>query len=115
MRILNIVFTVHGMDYKTRSEYTFDELLNSLDGMQRASPGPYFFTRLQQKLTSGDHSLMGNLARLISRPVIAFGLLLFMIILNISILFNNESSVEKYDGNEDVYGYVSSLMYDEVR
>jgi len=64
-------------DIEKRSE----EALNSLDGIQRAVPAPYFFTRLQVRLRE-KITIWENITRFINRPAIAFATILFVLALN---------------------------------
>lgn len=52
-----------------------DDILNSLDGLQKASPGPYFFTRLQARMQNSKTDIWDRLGLIISKPaVVAFAI-----------------------------------------
>lgn len=62
----------------------FDDIMQSLDGMQRAEPQRFFYTRLQAKLESrsAEKSSWGWL----SKPVFSFTTLLLLLVLNIAVI-----------------------------
>ncbi len=87
-----------------------NETLNSLEGLDRASPGPYFFTRLQQRLQSSKKSTWEIVARFISKPAFALGSLLIVILLNIALLVNNPAKSDRFEDGSDDYSIAASLI-----
>lgn len=86
------------MNHKPDIDKLIEETLNSLDGVQRAEPRPFFFTRLQQKLENRNKNLWEILGVFITRPVVAIAGVVLLLILNISLIITkDESSVP---GNE---------------
>ena len=66
-----------------------DAILNSLDGLEKASPRPYFYTRLMSKMHSTDENNQWSRAmQFISKPVFALGMTLIFLLINGYILFN---------------------------
>lgn len=59
-----------------------DETLNSLDGIQRANPKPYLFTRLTAKMQHKESRNWDNALRFLSRPAVAFASVLLVIAVN---------------------------------
>jgi hypothetical protein len=88
-----------------------EEILNSLEGAQRATPGPYFFTRLQQRLKSTPASTWEKIGRWISQPVVAFGSLLLIILLNIALVFNPADKQERFEEGDE-YTTMSATTFD---
>ena len=41
-----------------------EHILNSLDGLQKASPGPFFYTRVQARLQKRRNWFLGSSVRL---------------------------------------------------
>jgi len=80
------------MKHKQEIEKMVEETLNSLDGMQRAEPRAYFFTRLQQKIQNRKKSLWDELERFIARPAVALIGVVLLIVLNISLIITKEES-----------------------
>lgn len=69
-----------------------DETLNSFDGIRRATPQPYFYTRLIARLAKKENSWSG-IAGLIGRPVYAFTMICVVLFVNTWIVFNNDTDV----------------------
>lgn len=63
------------------SEKQIDDILQSLDGMQRAELQPFFYTRLQAKLE--NRGTERNTWAWVSKPVFSFATLLLLLVLNI--------------------------------
>jgi hypothetical protein len=72
----------HTHDMKKRIE----EMLNSLDGVQRAQPQPYFYTRLKARMAR-DQKGWGGIAGIISRPVYALAMICVVLLMNTWIVF----------------------------
>ena len=89
-----------------------DEIIESVNDIKRASPGPYFFTRLQQRLQSNRAGILERIGSWISRPVIAFGSLLIIIILNIAVLTNKSFKSDRFEDNGDEYTIASTTIFD---
>ncbi len=62
--------------------------MNSLSGIRRAEPSPYFYTRLQAQFATTDISLWGTIISKITRPVFAFVAILIIILLNSFVIFS---------------------------
>ncbi len=99
-----------------------EQTLNSLDGIQRADPGPFFFTRVQAKLQKEQRSNWGRIASFITKPaVVITGIGLIVLINAAALLYQNEerSNALIADQNEQAYAddynttVTSSSYYDE--
>ncbi len=90
-----------------------DDALNSLDGAERATPGLYFFTRLQQRLNAGQNSFGSKIGLWISRPAIALSVLMVVILLNLAVIFNQPASSDNAEENTDYYSMASSNILDD--
>ncbi|MCW3119707.1 MAG: hypothetical protein JWM28_3789 [Chitinophagaceae bacterium] len=71
-----------------------EEALNSLDGIQRAAPAPYFYTRLTARLERNNKNIWENFGAFISRPTVAFATVCFILILNTMALFKKDAAVK---------------------
>ena len=71
-----------------------EEALNSLDGIQRAQPAPYFFTRLTARIENNKKNVWENFGTFISRPLVAFATILVIVLLNSIAFFKNDSPVK---------------------
>lgn len=64
-----------------------EQTMNSLDGMRKASPGPFFFTRVQARLERDDISVWESVTGFLTRPVVATAVVGFIIFMNASVAF----------------------------
>jgi len=75
------------IDIKKRVEQT----LNSLDGIQRATPRPWLFSRIKRRLMQQDEkTLWETTGSFLSKPLIAIAGLCVILMLNGYLLFNQE-------------------------
>lgn len=70
------------MRHKENIERKVEEALNSLDGVQKAGPGPFFFTRVQARLQRLPGNGWERVVSFITRPSIALSGLCLIILLN---------------------------------
>ena len=66
-----------------------DEVLESLDGLQRAEPNPFLYTRVMARINREHDSTWEKIANLFSRPVVAFATIILFIAINAIVLFKN--------------------------
>ena len=71
-----------------------EEALNSLDGIQRAAPAPYFFTRLSARMERNEKNIWEKFGTFISRPTVAFATICFILVLNTMALFKRDAAVK---------------------
>jgi hypothetical protein len=67
-----------------------EETLNSFDGIQRAEPQPWLFSRVKGRLMQEEKTGWGMVGSFLSRPVIAIAGLCIILMLNGFLLFNQE-------------------------
>ena len=95
-----------------------EEALNSLDGLTKASPGPFFFTRLEARMSRGAMSIWDRLVFMLNRPVVAIGLALFVIAINTTVVLQKKESSPLADQSEltvsEEYNLASNTYLDEV-
>ncbi|MBS1563829.1 MAG: hypothetical protein JST39_05540 [Bacteroidetes bacterium] len=65
-----------------RIEQQVQQAMNSLDGIQKAGPGPFFFTRVQARLQRQNSNAWDRISSFITRPTVALGGLCIIILLN---------------------------------
>lgn len=63
-------------------EKKIEKALESLDGIQRATPQPFFYTRLRARMAR-DNREWGGIAGLISRPVYALAMICAVLLINV--------------------------------
>lgn len=94
-----------------------DEVLQSLDKINRASPRPFLFTRLDARMMH-QKNIWENLSSFVARPVVAFACICFVLIINTTAIFmsDNTNNSQPQQGNElataDEYSQVSSTLYE---
>jgi hypothetical protein len=66
-------------------EKLVDETINCMDGASRAEPAPYLLTRINAKMGMQPLSAWERVSALLGRPGVAFGLVIFLVIINLFI------------------------------
>lgn len=67
-----------------------EETMNSLDGIQRAEPQPFLYTRLSARMQR-PANIWERSARYLSRPIVAVACLLLVFLVNGIVLLNNKA------------------------
>lgn len=70
------------MSTKPNNPQKIDEVLNSLEGIQRAKAPAFFYTRLRGRMERELENTGGPLVRLLTRPALALSLAAIILILN---------------------------------
>lgn len=70
-----------------------DDALSSLDGIQRAEPAPFFYTRVIGRLQRKE-SVWEKTGSFIARPAVVIAGLVLILAVNISLLFSQQSSTK---------------------
>ena len=94
-----------------------DETINSMDGAERAEPAPYLLTRINARMGMQALSTWEKVGAFLSRPGVAFSLVIFLIIVNIMIYGYGEnfdrSSLQGTQVSADEYSMNgSSAIFD---
>lgn len=95
------------MDKNTAIKNKVEAALNSLDGIQSASPGPFFYTRVQAKFHTEDKNVWNRVSILVARPAIAVTVVCLILLMNILVLVQQKTSSPLADQTEQSY-------YDEL-
>ena len=94
------------MKQKIDLEQKVEKTLNSLDGIQRATPQPWLFSRIKVKLMQqDDKTVWGVIGSFLSKPVVAIAGLCLILMMNGYLLFNQQkeaSSVILISQNEEL-------------
>ena len=80
------------MNQNSNIQKLVNETLESLDGIQRAEPKPFLFTRVMVRMNQDQDSVWEKLASLISKPAIAFASVLLFITINLFVLFRDSEN-----------------------
>lgn len=78
------------MKQKPDLEKKLESALESLQGIQRAQPLPYFYTRLRARMERGKE--WGAVAGLISRPAYAIAMICAVLFINTWIVIRNDKT-----------------------
>jgi hypothetical protein len=79
------------MNNKTDIDIKIEAVLNSLEGMQTASPGPYFFTRVQARLNVAEKTVWEKVSSYMARPAVAIAIVLSVILMNAVAVIHEKS------------------------
>jgi hypothetical protein len=96
-----------------------DEAMQSLDGLEKASPRPFFFTRLEGRMQK-QKSRWEALSSFLSKPVIAIACICLIIMINATVILSssNLKNITDQQNNElataDEYNSVSAPLYEFV-
>jgi hypothetical protein len=71
-------------------EKRVEETLNSLDGIRRAEPQPWLFSRVKGRLMQEEKTGWGAIGSFLARPAIAIAGLCIILMLNGLLLLNQE-------------------------
>lgn len=66
-----------------KKERNIENVLNSLDGIERATPGDFFYTRVSARLLDRKPSIWETVSSYIVRPTIVITGLCFIVMINI--------------------------------
>lgn len=83
-------------------ETKIETTLNSLDHVTRVGPGPFFFTRVEARLSRKDRTIWENISGFIAQPAVAFTVICLIISLNTLVILNQE----KTPGISDQTSYI---------
>lgn len=97
-----------------------EDALSSLDGIKKASPSPYFFTRLEARMQK-EKSIWEEVSSFVAKPFVAIACISLLIIINASVIISSEKSNQTTisDQNNEIatideYNQVSSTFYEYV-
>ena len=93
-----------------------DEAMQSLDGIEKASPAPYFFTRLEARMQR-EKSAWERISSFVAKPVVAFVCICLIIVVNAAVILSSTAIVNSSSQNSelataDEYNSVSAQMYE---
>lgn len=68
-----------------------DDAMHSIDNISKASPGPFFFTRLEARMLN-ERNVWNKLSLFFAKPVIAFTCICIVIMMNIAVIFSTQTT-----------------------
>jgi len=96
-----------------------DETMQSLNGIGKASPRPFFFTRLEARMQK-KKSNWEIISSFVAKPAIIFSGICFIILINVAVIFSSSFSNDSSDqqnteqATADEYNSISAPLYDYV-
>jgi hypothetical protein len=102
-----------------KSGKKIDEVMQSLNGVEKASPSPFFFTRLEARMER-EKSSWEKISSFVAKPVVAFACICLVIMINAWVIFSSRNSQNSTDqqtselATTDEYNLVSSTFYEFV-
>ncbi|HEU5366543.1 MAG TPA: hypothetical protein VFU62_13480 [Hanamia sp.] len=100
-----------------------EETMRSLDGIEKATPRPFFFTRLEARMQN-EKSIWEEISSFVAKPMVAFACILLVVIINAAVIFSSSNSSNStansvsQQNNElataDEYNLISSNFYEFV-
>jgi hypothetical protein len=88
-----------------------ERTLSSLDGLQKASPGPFFYTRVQARLQREQPAgWLGRMLQQVTRPAVVLATLAIILLLNAAVLWF-EKPAEQPVNNEDYNTTLAANSY----
>jgi hypothetical protein len=69
-----------------------DQVMNSLDGVQRAETQPFFYTRLMARMEGAEMNGWNRWMAFLSRPAVSLALLLVFLMINGYLIFSRLES-----------------------
>lgn len=94
-----------------------DDSLQSIDNISKASPRPFFFTRLEARMLN-EKNVWNKMSSFFARPAIAFACICLVIMINLAVIFNAINSQQSYGqtGSDvaavDEYNQVTTGLYE---
>lgn len=68
-----------------------EKILHSLEGIERAEPRPFFFTRLEARMQR-ENNVWATITGFLARPAMAFSVIVIVLIINAIALINTFDS-----------------------
>lgn len=110
---------------KTRQDIDqkVEQTLESLDGIQRAEPNPFFYTRVIGRLQRNEQSVWEKAGSFISRPLVVIAGLVLILAVNIAIVLTQNSTSatslpvaaeQQSTDNEYILASSSSFYYENL-
>ncbi|RYG03270.1 MAG: hypothetical protein EOO02_08805 [Chitinophagaceae bacterium] len=106
------------MEQKRSIPTLVESTLNSVDGLTRATPGPFFYTRVMARMDAEEKNLWEKATAFITRPIVIAVVICCILLLNVTAMFqqtelSSEVASEQAAGTlVDQYKIASTSFYD---
>lgn len=95
-----------------------EETLGSLDGLQKAEPNPFLFTRVMARLQQDENNAWEKITSFITRPAVVVAMIILFIVINALVIVQASGNDSAPLSDEPVlmagndYGLTVSSLYD---
>jgi len=91
--------------------------MNSLDGLTKASPGPFFYTRVMARIEGEEKNLWEVITSYITKPIVIASVICLILLINATIIFRQADRSDDLSEQQDVsmvdeYQVASTSFYD---
>jgi|LakMenEpi03Aug12_release.lakeMendotaPanAssembly.Ray.scaffolds.fasta_scaffold782566_2 hypothetical protein len=86
---------------------TSEEIINSLDGIQRAEPSPFLYTRIHARLLKKQDNPVYTAFSFLTRPSVIMAMVMLILLVNGYIMFNRNAFLQ----NQDEMGQTIAAEY----
>lgn len=94
-----------------------EDTMHSIDGINKANPDPFFFTRLEARMEK-ENNVWVKITSFVARPMVAFACICLVIMINALVILSSSISnktVAKQNteyATVDEYAQMSTTLYD---
>jgi hypothetical protein len=74
-----------------KTGFTSEEIINSLDGIKRAEPTPFLYTRIQARLIKKQDNPILTAFSFVTRPAVVLIMVMLILLVNGYIMFNSNA------------------------
>lgn len=90
-----------------KKRITPEEIINSLDGIQRAEPTPFLYTRVHARLVKKQDNMFLTAFAFITRPAFVMAMVMLILLVNGYIMFNRSA----FQHNQEEIGQTIAAEY----
>ena len=105
------------MKKKSDIQNKVEAAINSLDGITSATPGPFFFTRVQARLNRIEKNVWENISAFVARPAVAIAMVGLVLLMNtVAVVQHKETSSLSLDQSDqsvyEEFNLAANTFYD---
>jgi hypothetical protein len=94
-----------------------EDTMHSIDGIDKAQPNPFFFTRLEARMEK-ENNIWVKITSFVTRPLVAFACICLVIIINAFVILSSSLSTNTSTKQNtelatvDEYTQINTTLYD---
>lgn len=94
-----------------------EETMHSIDGIDKAQPNPFFFTRLEARMEK-ENNIWVKITSFVTRPLVAFACICLVIMINAFVILSSSLSTNTSTKQNtelatvDEYTQINTTLYD---